>query len=70
MMNSLQSTIDAEEKQFLTVWDNFEQQIESFFVFNGAKMVRIDGPTPSENRQKFVDRFQNDAQVEVALLPS
>lgn len=31
-------------------------------------MIRIEGATSSENRQKFCDKFQKDDQVKVALL--
>ena len=32
------------------------------------KFIRIDGSTSAENRSKYVDKFQNDDDVKVAIL--
>lgn len=42
--------------------------IEKFLVCKNVKFIKIDGSTPSSQRQSLCDTFQNDEDVVVALL--
>lgn len=42
--------------------------LEMFFAGRGVRIVRIDGSTPSSNRHVLVRRYQEEADVRVALL--
>jgi len=42
--------------------------IEPVLKNSGIKLVRLDGDTPNNQRQKIVNRFNNDTSIDVCLL--
>lgn len=67
LMEVLDTSLAAGSKTIIfSQWTSFLDKIEVSLEKSGIAMARIDGST--SNRQQIVDRFQNDATLQVLLI--